>query len=219
MPEINACIFDLDGVIVDTAKYHFKGWQRLAGQLGIEFTLEDNEELKGVSRRESLNKILEMGDKSVPEGEKKGLTDRKNEWYRDYISHMSPDEILEGVKPFMDELKNRDIKVGVGSSSKNTPYILKAIGLSDYFDAVVDGNMVEHTKPHPEVFLKGADRMDVDPQNCVVFEDAVSGVQAARRAGMMVVGVGEQEVLDDADLVIPGFANFSVDDLIEEFVT
>lgn len=212
---VKAVIFDLDGVIVDTARFHFKAWQRLAESLGIPFGREDNEQLKGVSRAESLERILAMGDKQLEAEEKKRLMDRKNDWYRESVGRMDADDILDGVMAFLDRLKEMEIPMAIGSSSKNTPLILDRIGLADFFDAVVDGNSISRGKPDPEVFLKGARALNVAPAHCLVFEDAAAGIEAARNAGMFCVGVGEESVLGAADLVIESMEEITPESLFE----
>jgi len=206
---IEACIFDLDGVIVDTAKYHFIAWRALAEELGFEFTQEDNERLKGVSRMKSLDILLEIGGLEFSEKEKHAMAEKKNTLYVSYIEKMTPEEILPGVPEFLQELRKERIKIALGSASKNSPMILDRIQLSEMFDAVVDGNSITEAKPNPEVFLKGAERLGISPENCVVFEDAIAGIEAARNAGMYCIGIGEPETLGMADLVIPGFVEFT----------
>ncbi|MEI8114976.1 MAG: beta-phosphoglucomutase, partial [Bacteroidia bacterium] len=190
---IEACIFDLDGVVVDTAKYHFIAWKALAEELGFVFTLEDNERLKGVSRKQSLEILLEIGEKQFSETEKLAMAEKKNTLYVTYIEKMTPEEILPGVKKFLQELKSNEIKTALGSASKNAPMILERIGLLEMFDAIVDGNSISEAKPNPEVFLKGAEKLGVQPEHCVVFEDAIAGVEAARNAKMYCVGIGQPE--------------------------
>ncbi len=202
-----ACIFDMDGVIVDTVPAHFVAWKAMADEVGISFNEVDNEQLKGVSRTESMKRILEMGGMTLTDKEILELTVKKNSIYVDIISKMSPGDILPGVINFLDLLKENGIRIALGSSSKNAPTILKAIQLEHYFEESVDGNQITHSKPHPEVFLLGADRMGLNPQECVVFEDAISGVQAAKRGNFKCVGVGEQEVLSEADIVIPNMVS------------
>jgi len=199
-----ACIFDLDGVLVDTAKYHFKAWKRLTDKLGINFTEDDNERLKGVSRMVSLEIILEIGNMDLDERKKLEYATLKNNWYIEYISKMTPSEILPGCVQFIRELKNANIRIAIGSASKNTPMILDRVGIQEMFDAVADGNNISKAKPDPEVFLKAADMVGIKPEECVVFEDAVAGVQAALNAGMKCIGIGSPEVLTKAHFVVPG---------------
>ncbi|MBG0860349.1 MAG: beta-phosphoglucomutase [Bacteroidales bacterium] len=210
---LKACIFDLDGVIVDTAKYHYLAWKKLAEQLEIPFTETDNERLKGVSRMDSLEIILELGHKKLNEDLKKKYAAQKNTWYTDHIKRMTPDEILPGSLEFIHELRNAGIRVAIGSASKNTPLILERVGIKGLFDAVADGNSVEKAKPDPEVFLKAAELIGVDPANCVVFEDAAAGIQAALNAGMKCIGVGATEVLGKAHFVIPGLREMNLEKL------
>lgn len=208
---IKAIIFDLDGVIVDTAIFHYQAWKRLANEYGFDFTLEHNERLKGVSRLESLDILLSVGGIEIKSDEEKNrIANKKNEWYREYILKMTPNDILPGVKNFLVDLKNSNYKIAIGSSSKNTNTLLERIGFDTFFDAVVDGLQISKSKPDPEVFLKAAQKLDVDPKNCIVFEDAVAGIEAAKRAGMIAIGVGKYENLPNADKVIPDFKNMSV---------
>ncbi|MGB9796812.1 beta-phosphoglucomutase [Fervidobacterium gondwanense] len=201
-----ACIFDLDGVIVDTAKYHYLAWKRLAKELGFEFTEKDNERLKGVSRMESLEILLSVGGIKIEDQKvKEQLADKKNNWYVEYISQMTREEILPGVEEFLRKLKNAGIKIAIGSASKNTMTILRRIELVDLFNSIIDGTKISKAKPDPEVFLKAAEELNVDPEDCCVFEDAVAGIEAAKRAGMKVIGVGDPEILKDADKVITSF--------------
>lgn len=211
MKMIEACLFDLDGVVVDTAKYHFIAWKALANELGFEFTIDDNERLKGVSRMKSLEILLEIGGMQFSEAEKLAMAEKKNTLYVSYIEKMTPEETLPGVERFLIELRNRGIRIALGSASKNAPLILDRIRLTHLFDEVVDGNSITEAKPNPEVFLKGAEKLKVSPENCVVFEDAIAGIEAARNANMRCVGIGEPETLSKADLVIPGFIGFSVE--------
>lgn len=205
-----ACIFDLDGVIVDTVPAHYIAWKMVANELDITFTEEDNEQLKGVSRQESMRRILKIGNVELPDEEVQDLVARKNERYVEIISKMTPEDILPGVKECIALLEENQIKIAIGSSSRNTPIILKAVGLDKVFPVVVDGNKITHSKPHPEVFLKGAEQLGVNPKDTVVFEDAYSGVEAAHRGGMKCIGVGEEEVLGDADAVLPDLQNFDL---------
>lgn len=202
MMKLEACIFDLDGVIVDTAKYHFLAWKRLSDILGINFTEHDNERLKGVSRMASLDIILEIGKLTLDQSEKNEYATLKNNWYVDFISKMTPDEILPGCREFIAELRAAGIKTAIGSASKNTPMILGRVGIDNLFDAVADGNSVAKAKPDPGVFLKAAEMLNVKPVNCVVFEDAAAGVKAAHNAGMKCIGIGSPDILKEADHVV-----------------
>lgn len=201
---LKACIFDLDGVIVDTAKYHYLAWQKLAVLLNIQFNEKDNERLKGVSRMASLDIILEIGRMTLDEREKAEYAALKNEWYLDFIRRMSPDEILPGSLEIISELRNAGIKVAIGSASKNTPLILERLGIEKLFDAVADGNVVSKAKPDPEVFIKAAKMLGVAPEDCVVFEDAIAGVEAALNAGMFCIGIGSEKILTNAHYVVSG---------------
>ena len=201
---ITACIFDLDGVIVDTARYHFMAWKRLTNQLGIDFDEEDNERLKGVSRMASLEIILGIGGMSLIENQKLEYATLKNKWYVEYITKMTPAEILPGCIDFIKELREAGIRIAIGSASRNTPLILKTVGIEHLFDAVADGNNIKRAKPDPEVFLKAAELLGVEPAGCIVFEDAVAGVKAALNAGMMCVGIGSPETLKEAHYVVRG---------------
>ena len=210
---IKACIFDLDGVIVDTAIYHYQAWKRLANQLGFDFTEHDNEKLKGVSRTKSLQLILGWGGVTKTEAEQEELATLKNTWYVEMISHMTPDEILPGAKEFLQTCRNSGLKTALGSASKNSMTILEKIKLVDMFDAIIDGNKVSKPKPDPEVFLKGAEEVNVEPAHCVVFEDAIAGIEAALNGGMKAVGVGSPEVLTEANLVISGLNEMTLEKL------
>lgn len=212
---IQACIFDLDGVICDTAQYHYLAWKQLADELGFEFTKEDNERLKGVSRMDSLNILLEIGQLTIDEEAKLELADRKNQVYVDFIRQIGPEEILDGVKPFLVALRAQGIKIALGSVSKNAEMILNNLQLKSYFDAIIDGTKITNAKPDPEVFLRGAQELSVNPDECVVFEDAFSGVEAAIRAGMKCVGVGSPDILGRADRIITGFQDVKLSLLSE----
>jgi beta-phosphoglucomutase len=213
MSTIKACIFDLDGVIVDTAVYHYKAWKRLANELGFDFTEEDNEKLKGVSRKRSLELILQWGGVTKTEAEKEELATRKNDWYVDMISRITPDEILPGAKEFLITCRGAGLKTALGSASKNSMTILDKINLTGLFDAIIDGNKVSKPKPDPEVFLKGAEALGVIPAECVVFEDAIAGIEAALNGGMKAVGIGSPTVLVHANLVVSGLNEMSLEKL------
>lgn len=205
--KIKAVIFDLDGVIVDTVPAHYVAWKSIADELGIPFGKKENEQLKGVSRIKSMEKILALGSMTKTKEEILALTDKKNKIYVNIISQMTPDDILPGVVDFLNLLEKHGLPKAIGSASKNTPTILQAVGLSGRFDCIVDGNSVARSKPDPQVFLKGAEGMGMSPDQCVVFEDAISGVKAAKAGGMYCIGVGKPEVLGEADLVVPDMKN------------
>lgn len=213
MSTIKACLFDLDGVIVDTAKYHYLAWRRLANELGFEFTEENNERLKGVSRVKSLEILLEVGGLTVNETEKVKLAEKKNNWYVEYIKKMTPEEILPGAKEFLQVLRENGIKVALGSASKNSMLILNNLKLVECFDAIIDGNKVSKAKPDPEVFLLGAKEVGVEPSSCVVFEDAKAGIEAAVSAGMYAIGIGNSKVLDKANFVVASLAEMTISKL------
>jgi len=194
-------LFDLDGVIVDTAKYHYLAWRNLANSLGFDFTEEQNEHLKGVSRVKSLEVLLEIGNVNLTEDKKKTLLDVKNNEYLEYVNKMTPDEILPGVIRILDFLDKKGVKYALGSASKNASLILEKVGLLDRFSALVDGNDVSKAKPDPEVFLIGASKLKTDPENCIVVEDAIAGVQAANKAKMLSIGIGSREVLHEANYI------------------
>ncbi len=210
---IKACLFDLDGVIVDTAKYHYIAWKALANEMGFDFTLEDNERLKGVSRMTSLDILLSIGKVNKSEDEKMALAIKKNDNYLTYILEMGPEEILPGTKDFLELLKKGEFKIALGSASKNAMLILERLKLTPYFEAIIDGTKVAKAKPDPEVFLKGADALNVTPEECVVFEDAEAGVEAALAGGMKCVGIGNKEILGKAHLVIDGLHEMSMQKL------
>lgn len=208
-------IFDLDGVIVDTAKYHFLAWKKLANDLGIDFTEHQNEQLKGVSRVKSLEKILDWGGISLSKDAFQDQMNKKNTDYLSYIETMKEDEILIDVPKVLDYLKNEKQPLALGSASKNARKILKKVSLYDSFDAIVDGTNVTKAKPDPEVFLKAAEELEIHPEQCVVFEDSIAGVQAANKANMISIGIGEQDVLSEADFVFKDFSEISIDFLTQ----
>lgn len=214
---LHACIFDLDGVLVDTAIYHYKAWKRLANELGFDFTHDQNEQLKGISRMDSLDKILNWGNIQVSQETKIELAEKKNTWYVQMISSMSTDEVLPGAKKLLDAIRESGLKCALGSASRNSSLILDRTSLSSYFDVIVDGNSVTSSKPDPEVFLKGATLLGVNPSNCIVFEDGIAGVMAAISAGMKVIGIGRVEVLKMADLVVGGLDQIELLTLKELF--
>ena len=204
-------IFDLDGVIVDTAKYHFLAWKKLANSLDIDFTKEDNEQLKGVSRVRSLEKILSWGNKSLSETEFTRLMAKKNEEYLSYINKMDDSELLPDVKKTLEFLKESHQGIALGSASKNARYIIEKTNITALFDAIVDGTDVSKAKPDPEVFLMAAKQLGLEPQKCIVFEDSVAGVEAANVANMISIGIGSKDVLGHANYVFKNFTEISED--------
>lgn len=217
MSELKACLFDLDGVIVDTAKFHYIAWRTLANKLGFDLTHQQNEQLKGVSRMESLEIILGFGNVSLDEPTKLELAGLKNEQYLELCRQMTPEDVLPGVIPFLDSLQASDIKIGLGSASKNARLILEQIAMVDYFETIIDGNRITKGKPDPETFLLGAQDLGVEAESCAVFEDALAGIQAAKAGAMFAVGVGDPAVLLDADIVITSFTGFDLKILTELF--
>lgn len=199
---LEACLFDLDGVLVDTAKYHFLAWKKLANSLGFDFSEQQNEQLKGISRVESLRKILSWGGLDIPQQRQNELASLKNSWYVDMIANMRHEDLLPGAVELLNELRSNHVKIALGSASKNAKLILDNTRLTPYFDALVDGNIVSQSKPDPAVFLKGAELLQVLPSACVVFEDAVAGVEAALRGNMKAIGIGDQRELAKAHLVV-----------------
>ena len=211
--DLKGCIFDLDGVIVDTAKYHFLAWKRLADEMGFDFTEDHNEALKGVSRMASLEILLRVGGIVKDDEEKIDLATRKNNWYVEYISRMTPDEILPGSIDLLNRLRSEGILTAIGSASRNAGMILDRIGLRTMFDAIIDGNKIHSAKPDPEVFLKGAEELGLAPENCVVFEDAQAGIEAAITGGMKCIGVGSPLNLGRANLVVPDLKHITLNQI------
>lgn len=211
----SAFLFDLDGVLVDTARFHFDAWRKLAQELGGDFTHEQNEQLKGVSRRESLMKILEWCQIELTEDQIGHYMNMKNEWYLELVKTLTPNDILPGAKAFLENARALGVKTALGSASKNAPLILKQLHIDHLLDAVIDGNTVVHSKPHPEVFLKGAEATSTQPERCVVFEDAISGVAAAKAGNMKCVGIGEPEMLSDADVVVASLSKITVEEALD----
>jgi len=206
-----AFIFDLDGVIVDTAKYHFLAWRNLANALGFKFTEEHNELLKGVSRVRSLEILLAIGKVELSEEEKQKFLVQKNTEYLEYVNKMTSDEILPGISQLLDYLDSNNVKYALGSASKNAPLILEKVGLKDRFTALVDGNDVSKAKPDPEVFLIGAQKLNMQPENCIVVEDAIAGVEAANAANMVSIGIGDAELLKAATYVLEATSGFTTE--------
>lgn len=211
---IQAVIFDLDGVIVSTDEYHFQAWQRLAHEEEIPFTEKDNEQLKGVSRMESLEIILKQSQKSYTAEAKVDMAERKNSYYRDLLKNLSPSHILPGVLHFLKSLERQGIRVAIGSSSKNAVPILHKLGLIQSFEAVADGTNIKKSKPDPEVFLLAASLLSIPPTNCLVVEDAEAGVDAGLAAGMKVLAVGSASSLEKATFRAKDLSHITTDQLL-----
>ena len=204
---IEGAIFDLDGVIVDTAKYHYLAWKRLAGELGFHFSEDHNERLKGVSRMRSLDILLETGCIKMEDDQKKKAASRKNAWYVEYLCALDETALLPGAKEYLSHLRSIGVKIALGSASKNASLILERLKIIDLFDAVIDGNSVTKAKPDPEIFLQGAAAICIEPEKCIVFEDAAAGIEAAKAGGMKVIAVGNLEQLPGADLYIASLSD------------
>lgn len=212
---IKACLFDLDGVIVDTAKYHYLAWKRLAEELGFHFSEEHNERLKGVSRMRSLEILLEVGGITLSESDMEKMATKKNEWYVEDIKKLEPGEILPGVEIFLTELKEKGILIGLGSASKNAPIILDRLNLTRFFDVIIDGRHVSKAKPDPEVFIKGAEQLKIANNECIVFEDAQAGIEAAKNGGMKCIAIGSKDNLAGYDYILPGFSGITYNHIIK----
>ncbi len=211
MARIKALLFDLDGVIVSTEKNHFEAWRETASKLGIPFSEHDNEALKGVNRVDSLKQILELGNKTVSSEEFESLLVFKNDMYLDSITTLSKADLLPGVHALLVHAKSIGIKIGLGSSSKNAPMILTRLGITDLFDVIIDGNGVTHPKPNPEVFLNGAKALALAPSDCLVFEDALSGIAAAKAGGFIAIGVGNPMLKGVADVYFNELTEFRLE--------
>lgn len=196
---MKGAIFDLDGVIVDTASFHYLAWKRLADELGFYFSPADNERLKGVSRMKSLDILLEVGNISATDEEKIKMAEKKNKWYVESLKTLTQNDLLNGAKQYLESLRKKGVKIALGSASKNAPMILEKLHITELFDAVVDGNSVSNAKPDPEVFLKAAELLQLSPEECVVFEDSQAGIDAAKTAGMGTVAIDKSGVLKGAD--------------------
>jgi beta-phosphoglucomutase len=204
MTTLKACLFDLDGVIVDTAKYHYIAWRQIAQELGFEFIEHDNERLKGVSRQRSLEILLEVGGVALSTQEQVRLAEKKNGLYLRYIGKMTPDEILPGAVDFLKACRANGLRTALATASRNSAVILERLQIGSLFDVVMDGNKVTHTKPDPEVFLNCARDLLIAKEECAVFEDAEAGIEAAKAAHMLAIGIGNPSILNKADIVVPG---------------
>ena len=211
---IEAVIFDLDGVIVSTDEYHYQAWKKLSVQEGIFFDRETNERLRGVSRMESLEIILEKADKEYSDSQKQEMASRKNTIYRELLKNVDETDILPGVNDFLLSLKNKNIRIAIGSSSKNAPFILEQIGMGQTFEAIADGNQIQNSKPDPEVFLLAAQKLNISANRCLVVEDAEAGVSAAINGGMKVLAVGAAHSDNRADYQAKDLSQISVEEVL-----
>ena len=211
---IKAVIFDLDGVIVSTDNYHYRAWKKISDEEGIYFDRKINERLRGVSRMESLDIILEKANREYSQEEKNSFAERKNSLYRNLLEELTQNDILPGVMRVLEILKKNDIKVAIGSSSKNTEFILRKIGLHEYFDAISDGTQIKNSKPDPEVFLVAAKKLCIEPRDCLVVEDADAGVEAGLAGGMKVLAVGYASRNRKANLRMESLEQFKYEDMI-----
>lgn len=202
--KLKAVIFDLDGVITDSARYHYLAWKELADELGIPFDEEYNEKLKGVSRMESLELILKNGDacEKYTAEEKEAMAEKKNDNYKELIKQITPADILPGIMEFLNELKANDIKIALASVSKNAPFILSQLQIDKDFDYVADAAVIPNAKPFPDIFLAGMNEFGLKPEECIGVEDARTGIEAIHRAGMKAVGVGTPAEMEEADLLL-----------------
>ena len=218
--KIHTCaLFDLDGVIVDTANYHFLAWRKIASNFGFELSKENNEKLKGVSRTKCLNIILELSNFDLNENSFNYYLKKKNEIYLDYIKNINSENILPGILKTLNYLKEKNIMIGIGSASKNARFIIEKLKISPFFDVIVDGNQIVNSKPDPEVFLKGSKALGVLPENCVVFEDSDSGIQAAKAAKMTAIAIGTSEKFSNYDFCFTNFLKIVKSDLDNLFTS
>lgn len=208
---IKGLIFDLDGVIVNTDTYHYEAWKSVANKYSIQIDKSINENLKGLSRRDSWNLIMEIGNIQLSDEETNLVLETKNNLYRKKLKNLTHDNLLLGVENFLQGLNHKEFKLAIGSSSKNAKDILNYLNLSSYFDSIIDGNMVKKLKPSPDIFIKAAKNLELKASNCIVFEDSLSGVKAAKDGGFKVIGVGNKELLGKADFYIDNFLDFKLD--------
>lgn len=211
MNHIKAVIFDLDGVITDTAEFHYLAWKKIADELNVYFNEEMNESLKGIDRMHSLEIILKGSDKQYANEEKIKLAERKNNYYKELIKNMSPKDLLPGAVDLLEDLRRQNIKVGLASVSKNAFSVVDSLKVSHLFDYIVDAATIQKGKPDPEIFLKASQNLDVEPSYCIGVEDAIAGIESIKSAGMLAVGVGDPTVLNRADFVIKTLLEFDLD--------
>jgi beta-phosphoglucomutase len=209
---IKGFIFDLDGVLTDTAEYHYRGWKQLADELGIPFTREDNEGLRGISRRESLRLVIK--EREYSEQQIQEMMDRKNRYYLDFIKDISPRDLLPGARNLLEEIQAAGLKSAVGSASRNASEVIQRLGIAELLDVIADGHSVARQKPAPDLFLYAATQLGLNPSECVVVEDATAGIEAARAGGFRSVGLGPRERVGMADLVLPSLDHVHLNDLL-----
>lgn len=210
---VRGLIFDLDGVITDTAELHYQAWQRMADESGLPFDRQANEALRGISRRESLGRVL--GARTVSEAEAADLMDRKNGYYRELLQTLTPNDVLPGAIELVEAARERGLRVALASASRNAREVLDRLAIADRFDAVRDGHTVEAAKPAPDLFLSAAAALGLPPGDCVVFEDAADGVAAAHAAGMAAVGIGPAERVGDAEMVLDDLSEANLDAIVQ----
>src|SRR5215211_2234351 len=211
---IRGFIFDLDGVLTDTAEYHFRGWKRLADELGIPFTREDNEDLRGISRRESLMLVLKGRDYS--EEQMQEMMERKNRYYLEFIQDISSRDLLPGARNLLEEIRAAGLKSAVGSASRNASGVIDRLGIAELLEVIADGHSVALQKPAPDLFLYAAAQLRLRPPECVVVEDAAAGIEAARAGGFPSIGLGPRERVAKADLILPSLDNAHLNDLLQK---
>jgi beta-phosphoglucomutase len=209
---IKGFIFDLDGVLTDTAEYHYRGWKRLADELGIPFTRKDNEALRGIPRRESL--LMMLKGRKYPEEQIQEMMESKNRYYLEFIRQITPHDLLPGARELLEEIQAAGLKSALGSASKNAPEVIQRLGITGLLDAISHGESVEHQKPAPDLFLHAAAQLGLEPAACVVVEDAASGIEAARAGGFCSVGLGPPERVGQADLILPSLKGVRLADLL-----
>jgi beta-phosphoglucomutase len=210
---VRGFIFDLDGVLTDTAEYHYRAWKRLADEEGIPFTREDNEHLRGIPRRESLMLILK--DRNYPEQKIQEMMERKNNYYLVFIREIKPSDLLPGARELLEEIRQAGLKSALGSASKNAPDVIQRLGIADLLDAVSHGGSVQRQKPAPDLFLHAATQLHLQPQDCTVVEDAAAGIEAARAGGFYTVGLGPQDRVGEADIIFPSLKNVRLKTILD----
>ena len=212
---IRGFIFDLDGVLTDTAEFHYRGWKRLADEIGISFSREDNEALRGIPRRESL--MLVLKGRQFPEEQILQMMDRKNRYYLEFIQDITPSDLLPGARELLEEIRAAGLKSALGSASKNAPEVVQRLGIAGLLEAVSHGGSVERQKPAPDLFLHAAAQLGLAPTECVVVEDAAAGIEAARAGGFRSIGLGPQDRVGAADLCLPNLEGIHLSDLLSAF--